>query len=81
VFLVLAPGVVAGLIPWLLTGWEVREPLPYWLPLRVAGVILLVAGAAALLHAFRRFVVEGLGGQGLRVLLPASERRLEGSSR
>jgi protein-S-isoprenylcysteine O-methyltransferase Ste14 len=61
VFLVLAPGVVAGLIPWLLTGWEVREPLPYWLPLRVAGVILLAAGAAALLHAFWRFVVEGLG--------------------
>ena len=57
----LAPGVVAGLIPWLLTGWEVREPLPYWLPLRVAGVILLAAGAAALLHAFWRFVVEGLG--------------------
>ena len=60
-FLVLAPGVVAGLIPWLLTGWEVREPLPYWLPLRVAGVILLAAGAAALLDAFWRFVVEGLG--------------------
>jgi protein-S-isoprenylcysteine O-methyltransferase Ste14 len=61
VFLVLAPGVVAGLIPWLLTDWEVEEPLPYWLPLRVVGAILVVAGAAALLHAFWRFVVEGLG--------------------
>jgi protein-S-isoprenylcysteine O-methyltransferase Ste14 len=61
VFLVLAPGVVAGLIPWLLTGWEVREPLPHWLPLRIAGVILLAAGTAALLDAFWRFVVEGLG--------------------
>ena len=60
-FLVLAPGVVAGLIPWLLTGWEVREPLPHWLPLRIAGVILLAAGTAALLDAFWRFVVEGLG--------------------
>jgi hypothetical protein len=30
VFLLLAPGVVGGLIPWLLTGgWQVREPLPY----------------------------------------------------
>jgi protein-S-isoprenylcysteine O-methyltransferase Ste14 len=61
VFLVLAPGVVAGLIPWLLTGWRVREPLPYWLPLRVVGAILLAVGVGALLYAFWRFVVEGLG--------------------
>jgi protein-S-isoprenylcysteine O-methyltransferase Ste14 len=39
----------------------VREPLPYWLPLRVVGSILLAVGVAALLHAFWRFVVEGLG--------------------
>ena len=61
VFLVLVPGVVAGLVPWLLTGWEVREPLPYWLPLRVAGWILLAAGVFVLMHAFVRFVVEGVG--------------------
>lgn len=61
VFLVLAPGVVAGLVPWLLTGWDVQEPLPYWLPLRIVGAILLAAGTVALLHAFWRFVVEGLG--------------------
>ncbi|HEU0246228.1 MAG TPA: isoprenylcysteine carboxylmethyltransferase family protein [Gaiellaceae bacterium] len=61
VFLVLAPGVVAGLVPWWLTGWEVREPLPYWLPLRVIGVILLAGGVVALLQAFARFAVEGLG--------------------
>ena len=61
VFLAVAPGVVAGLVPWLLTGWEVRKPPPYWLPLRVLGAILLAAGVAALLHAFWRFVVEGLG--------------------
>jgi protein-S-isoprenylcysteine O-methyltransferase Ste14 len=61
VFLVLAPGVVAGLVPWLLTGWEVREPLPHWLPFRIVGVILLVAGVVVLLEAFTRFVVEGVG--------------------
>jgi protein-S-isoprenylcysteine O-methyltransferase Ste14 len=61
VFLVLEPGVVAGVVPWLLTGWEVREPLPYWLPLRLAGLGLLVAGVVVLLEAFARFVVEGLG--------------------
>jgi protein-S-isoprenylcysteine O-methyltransferase Ste14 len=62
VFFVLAPGVVVGLIPWLLTGgWRVREPLPYWIPMRVLGGILLIVGLMALLSAFVRFVVEGLG--------------------
>lgn len=61
VFLVLVPGVVAGLIPWWLTDWSVREPLRYSLPLRVAGAILLAAGLAVLVEAFARFVVEGVG--------------------
>ena len=60
-FLVLAPGIAAGLVPWWLTGWQVREPLPYWAPLRVAGVILLGVGVVVLLEAFARFVIEGLG--------------------
>jgi protein-S-isoprenylcysteine O-methyltransferase Ste14 len=58
VFLVLAPGVVAGVIPWWLTGWDSDD---VWAPLRVLGAALIVAGAAVLLHAFARFVVEGLG--------------------
>ena len=57
-FLLLAPGVVAGLIPWWLTGWDAR-PAP--LALRVAGAALVIAGAAVLVHAFARFVFEGLG--------------------
>src|SRR5215216_3748046 len=62
VFFLLAPGVVVGLIPWLLTGgWQVREPVPYWAPMRVLGVMLLVAGLITLVRAFVRFVVEGLG--------------------
>src|SRR5215217_4517684 len=61
VFFLVGPGIMAGLIPWLLTGWRVREPLPYWAPMRVLGVILLVAGLIALVGAFVRFVVEGLG--------------------
>jgi protein-S-isoprenylcysteine O-methyltransferase Ste14 len=61
VFLVVAPGVVAGVVPWLLTGWAVAEPPHYWLPLRVVGAVLLVAGVVVLLDAFARFVREGLG--------------------
>ena len=44
-FFLVAPGTVVGLIPWLLTGWQVRVPVPYWAPMRVLGVILLVAAA------------------------------------
>ena len=61
VFFLIAPGTAAGLVPWLLTGWEVREPLPYWAPMRVLGLILLVAGLIVVIQAFVRFVVEGFG--------------------
>jgi protein-S-isoprenylcysteine O-methyltransferase Ste14 len=57
-FLVVAPGVVAGLVPWLLTGWQPGAARP---PLQVIGALLIVAGAVVLLDAFARFVVEGLG--------------------
>ena len=55
VFLLLAPGVVAGLIPWLLTRWEVDNAL--WIPLRLAGGVILASSVGVLLHAFARFVV------------------------
>ena len=58
VFLLLAPGVAAGLVPWLLTGWEMEAAS---LPVRIIGGALIALGAAFLLHAFYRFVVEGLG--------------------
>ena len=60
VFFVLAPGVVAGLIPWWLTGWRVRHPQPSWarVPLRVTGGVLLAyavavgAAMAAFVHGY-----------------------------
>src|SRR5215211_9476024 len=60
-FFLLAPGVVVGLVPWALTRWQVREPLPYWAPARVLGGVVLVAGLIALVQAFVRFVLEGHG--------------------
>ncbi|WP_217575830.1 isoprenylcysteine carboxylmethyltransferase family protein [Mesorhizobium sp. GbtcB19] len=59
-FLVAAPGVVAGLVPWLLTD-HYRNPLsavPGFVPV---GSILVVGAATILLHAFARFALEGLG--------------------
>ena len=60
-FFALAPGVVAGLVPWWLTGWQVRALPAWWLPLRLAGLVLLAAGVVVLVQAFARFVAEGLG--------------------
>jgi protein-S-isoprenylcysteine O-methyltransferase Ste14 len=59
VFLVLVPGTVAGLVPWWLTDWRTGPAYP--LPVRVTGLVLAAAGATVLLHAFTRFVIEGLG--------------------
>lgn len=57
-FLLVAPGVVAGLVPWAITGWRVETDST---AVRVAGALLIAIGAAFLLHAFARFVIEGLG--------------------
>jgi protein-S-isoprenylcysteine O-methyltransferase Ste14 len=57
-FLALAPGVVAGLVPWLLTDWDSTDPP---LALQLAGGGLIAAGAAVLVSAFARFVIEGVG--------------------
>jgi len=61
IFLVVEPGTVAGLGPWLVTGWAVRATELPSAPLRVLGAVLVILGAGALLHAFGRFVLEGLG--------------------
>ncbi|WP_097329187.1 methyltransferase family protein [Paractinoplanes atraurantiacus] len=60
-FFALAPGTVAGLVPWLLTRWHPGAPFTHWLPVRLFGIVILLAGTAFLVQAFTRFVVEGLG--------------------
>jgi protein-S-isoprenylcysteine O-methyltransferase Ste14 len=60
-FLVLAPGVVAGLIPWLISRWSPLPPGDWPGVLRWAGLVPIAAGAAVVLDAFARFAWEGLG--------------------
>ncbi|RWC96263.1 MAG: isoprenylcysteine carboxylmethyltransferase family protein [Mesorhizobium sp.] len=59
-FLVVAPGVVAGLAPFLLTD-RYRLPLSTVPGFAPVGWVLVVGAAAMLLHAFARFALEGLG--------------------
>jgi protein-S-isoprenylcysteine O-methyltransferase Ste14 len=58
-FFVVAPGTVVGLIPWLITGWEIHEPLPYWVAAQAAGVLLICAGLIPTVHAFVQFAKAG----------------------
>jgi protein-S-isoprenylcysteine O-methyltransferase Ste14 len=58
-FFLVAPGVVAGLIPWWITRW--RVDVDHTWPMQAAGAVLLIAGAFVLVSAFVRFVTEGLG--------------------
>ena len=56
--LVGGPTIVAGLVPWLLTRWEVDEQP---VALRVLGVALLTVSAALVLETTARFALEGRG--------------------
>ena len=58
---VLAPGVVVGLIPWAISGWDQHTP-PWSSPaLRTFGAALIAGGVVVLVRLFARFVTDGLG--------------------
>jgi protein-S-isoprenylcysteine O-methyltransferase Ste14 len=60
-FLALAPGIVAGLLPWWMSGWE-RQPPLFGLPIiRAIGILLILIGTPVLLDSFARFALQGLG--------------------
>ena len=58
-FLLGAPGIVAGVLPWAITRWRGGGAAPW--PVRAVGFALLGGGALVLLMAFARFVTEGSG--------------------
>lgn len=60
-FFFVAPAMLAGLIPWLITHWEFRAPFLAAEATRLAGVALIIAGVPGVLDSFARFALEGLG--------------------
>jgi protein-S-isoprenylcysteine O-methyltransferase Ste14 len=61
VFLVIAPGFVAGLVPRWISRWRLEAPF-FGMPLfRFAGGILVTLGVIGLLDSFVRFAVQGVG--------------------
>jgi protein-S-isoprenylcysteine O-methyltransferase Ste14 len=61
IFLVIAPGTVAGYVPWRICRWHVEAPLLGISSLRLVGVLLIAAALPVLLDSFARFALQGLG--------------------
>lgn len=56
-FYLAAPGTTAGVVPWLITRWDQPDVGVQG----VAGIVLVVLGAAVVVACFVRFVTEGRG--------------------
>ncbi|OIQ80577.1 hypothetical protein GALL_376680 [mine drainage metagenome] len=56
---VVTGGVGAVLVPWWLTGWLLRRPLPYWSVAEAVGVVLILAGLVVAARVFIAFVRAG----------------------
>jgi protein-S-isoprenylcysteine O-methyltransferase Ste14 len=59
VFFFLAPGTVAGLVPWMLSGWDRSSGGLRWTD--VVGGVVIAIGLAVVIAAFVQFVREGRG--------------------
>jgi len=57
-FLALAPGTIAGLVPWLIVRWPAPTPVP---ALTALGGTMIGLGLLLLLECFGRFAVQGRG--------------------
>ena len=61
IFLVIAPGFVAGVVPWWLSGWGFQDSLLGIRAFRFVGAALIAVGGAGLLDSFARFALQGVG--------------------
>ena len=60
-FLIVAPGTIAGYLPWLITRWRFRDEFGDSVLIPGAGILLASAGGLLLIECFVRFAWLGLG--------------------
>jgi protein-S-isoprenylcysteine O-methyltransferase Ste14 len=60
-FFLVAPAMLAGVIPWSITHWEFQPPFLAAEATRLAGLALIIAGVPGVLDSFARFALQGLG--------------------
>lgn len=58
-FLLIAPGTVAGVVPWLITHW--RPKAGHSGALALTGIVIIIFGLTPLVESFVRFAWKGLG--------------------
>ena len=61
IFLVIAPGTVAVLVPWWISHWQIAQPWHGFYLLRLVGTLMIIYGGGFLLDSFARFAIQGLG--------------------
>src|SRR6202051_312942 len=61
IFFVFVPCVLAGVVPWQISGWEFLPPFFDLQATRAVGILLIVAGLPGLVDSFARFALQGLG--------------------
>lgn len=60
-FLLVAPGTVAGWVPWRISGWRLQPPLLGGSGSRIVGAALIILGLLVLIESFARFALVGRG--------------------
>ncbi len=61
IFLILVPGTVAFVVPWIFSGWQLGAPLLGFFGFRLLGALSFLAGLPVLLDACTEFALRGLG--------------------
>ena len=61
IFAVIAPGTVAGIVPWWISRWKLQAPFLHFYGFRVIGILFILASLPVLLDSFARFALEGIG--------------------
>jgi protein-S-isoprenylcysteine O-methyltransferase Ste14 len=60
-FFIIAPLMLAAVVPWWVTSWEFRRAFFAVELTRVLGGVLIIAGVPGLVDSFARFALEGVG--------------------
>ncbi|MCY4129235.1 MAG: isoprenylcysteine carboxylmethyltransferase family protein [Gammaproteobacteria bacterium] len=60
-FFFVAPFVVAGVLPFLLFGWSIKQPFFGLFDTTIVGIAAILIGLGCLLECFSRFALEGRG--------------------
>ena len=60
-FFIIAPLMLAAVVPWWITSWEFRPAFFDVGLTRVLGGVLIIAGVPGLVDSFARFALEGMG--------------------